>query len=32
MSKNCNIKRSINIKYKSLKKAHNVKNHHYYKK
>ena len=31
MSKNWNIKRFINIKYKCLKKAHNVQNYHYYK-
>ena len=31
MSTNYNINRSINTKYKRLKKAHNVKNHYYYK-
>ena len=31
MSKNCNIKRYINTKFKRLKKAHNVENYHYYK-
>ena len=31
MSKNRNIKRSINIKYNYLRKAHNVKYLHYYK-
>ena len=31
MSNNWNIKLSINTKYKRLKKAHNVKNQHYYK-